>query len=303
MNEIPSYGKILTLGSAFTENALKGDVIIQEKVDGSQFAFGIDDDGVLLCQSKGQNISLEVPPKLFKGAVEHVIKLADSAIFQDVPNGSYFYGEVLQTPKHKCLVYSKVPTNHIVLFDAVIGGTYLDYPSLVEVAKEFEIDVVPLLFEGEADLEKVTSLLTTQSYLGGETIEGVVIKNYKEFISLNGQTYPLFTKYVRDSFKERNKVNWDKMSPKSNVTSVINSYKTEARWLKAIQNFRDSDKLEQAPKDIGPLIKQIHNDILTEETENIKNQLFKIYSDDILRVSVSGFPDFYKRHLSENIHA
>jgi len=39
MKAIPSYGKILTLGSAMSENALVGKVFVQEKIDGSQFGF------------------------------------------------------------------------------------------------------------------------------------------------------------------------------------------------------------------------------------------------------------------------
>ena len=56
MKHIPHYTKVLTLGSSYTENALVGDVIIQEKVDGSQFRFGINEDGELLFASKGANL-------------------------------------------------------------------------------------------------------------------------------------------------------------------------------------------------------------------------------------------------------
>lgn len=33
MKSVPGYTKVLTLGSAYTENALVGDVVVQEKVD------------------------------------------------------------------------------------------------------------------------------------------------------------------------------------------------------------------------------------------------------------------------------
>lgn len=53
MKTVPSYQKILTLGSNFTENALIGEVIIQEKIDGSLFAFGVNEDGQVVTRSKG----------------------------------------------------------------------------------------------------------------------------------------------------------------------------------------------------------------------------------------------------------
>lgn len=301
MKLIPSYSKILTLGSAYTDNALDGEVVIQEKVDGSQFAFGISDESALLCRSKGQSIQLEAPNNLFKPAVEHVIKLANSKAFGAIPDDSYFYGETLSTPKHNTLKYERTPKNNIVLFDGIVGGKYLTRLELESVAKSFDVDVVPELYRGLADVDRIKQLMDTQSYLGGEVIEGVVVKNYSQTIMLGGQVMPLFTKYVRESFKERNLKDWKAKSPKGDLTALLQSFKTEARWVKAKMFLRDQNLLVQEPKDIGPLIKRVHQDILEEEKENIKNDLFKIYEDDILRISTNGLPQWYKNQLLETL--
>lgn len=45
MKLVPSYTKVLTLGASYTEEALTGHVVLQGKVDGSQFGFGLNEDG------------------------------------------------------------------------------------------------------------------------------------------------------------------------------------------------------------------------------------------------------------------
>ena len=75
MKKIPSYSKILTLGSAYTENALVGEVIIQEKVDGSQFKFGINEDGELVISSKRCLIGHPDENKMFKLGVEYLLSI------------------------------------------------------------------------------------------------------------------------------------------------------------------------------------------------------------------------------------
>lgn len=60
MKSIPSYGKILNLGSAFTENAFVGEVIIQEKVDGC-FDYST---GIILSNGKSESIGKIVQNKL-----------------------------------------------------------------------------------------------------------------------------------------------------------------------------------------------------------------------------------------------
>lgn len=298
MKSIPSFGKILTLGSAYTENALNGEVIIQEKVDGSQFAFGFDEEGVLHFRSKSQPIQTDNPPKMFKEAVFHILKMAAAKKFDPYPNDSYFYGEMLEKPKHNVLKYDKIPKNHIVLFDAIVEGKFFNRTELSVAANHLEVDLIPELFKGAAGKDDILSLLATPSYLGGG-IEGVVIKNYSQTIIINGTVCPLFTKYVKDSFKERHKVDW--ASAKGNLISFIQSFKNEARWLKAIQTLRDKELLDNQAKDIGPLIKHIQKDVLEEETENIKNELLKIYEDDILKSATRGFPEFYKKVLLDKV--
>jgi hypothetical protein len=312
MTKLPFYTKILTLGSAYTDNALVGEVIIEEKIDGSQFRWGLDDNGELVIGTKGTIINHPDENKMFKQGAEYILSIADK-IKEGFSSNTYFYGEYLQKPKHNVLSYEKVPKNHIILFDVVIQGKFMTIrEDLENFAEYLGIDVVPEIFRGELHFKAKNGgysnpvdllkrfIETTPSYLGNELIEGIVIKNYGQTIILGGHVFPLFTKYVRENFKERHDVEWKSHNPKETLQDYIAGFKNENRWLKAVLHLKDKGVLTRSPKDIGALLKEIQNDILEEETENIKNYLFKTFKEDILRNSIKGTAEWYKEKLLED---
>jgi hypothetical protein len=235
-------------------------------------------------------------PAMFKEAVEYVKTLK-----LDLPKDTYFYCEYLQKEKHNILKYERIPKNHLVLFDCLTNGGWLDQDGLKMAAEDLGIDVIPTLYEGEANVEKVRQLLETKSYLGGEIVEGIVIKNYKQTILLGGNVYPLFTKYVREQFKERHQTEWKVKSPKGAIQQYLEGFKSEARWQKAYQYLRDKGEIEKSPRDIGKLIKRVQDDIVEEEKENIKNELYKMFIKDILRTSTKGIAEWYKDFLIKSL--
>lgn len=321
MKSIPCYTKILTLGSRFTENALIGEVIIQEKVDGSQFKFGINEDKELIFASKGVNLhpieaekGIQNVPSIFNPAVKYLLSIKEKLL--TLEKDTYFYAETLRKPKHNVLKYERVPRNNIVLFDVVIGSSFANRKKLQEIADYLEIDLIPELWRGDLieylknkndkgysiSVDFLKRLIeTTYSFLGSELIEGVVIKNYKQTILLGGQIFPLFTKYVRESFKERHDTEWKIKNPKDSLQDFIKGFKNENRWKKAILHLKEKELLSDSPKDIGLLINEIKEDILLEETENIKQYLFNKFKEDILRNSIMGFPEWYKEQLLNNL--
>lgn len=300
MKQVPSYTKVIAIGSSFTEEALTGDVILQEKVDGSQFDFGLNEDGIVVCRSHNAQMDVEsLSNNMFQCGTDYLNSIQE--VIKTFEPDTYFYAEFLQKPKHNTLKYGRIPKNNIVIFDAMIKGRWATREELTVFAKKMDIDLIPELYRGKADIEKVKELLTTPSYLGEEIIEGVVIKNYNQTIMLGGHIFPLFTKYVREAFKERHAADWKVRQPKGALQEFVDGFKTEARWNKAIIHAKEQNLLVQSPKDIGVLIPAIQNDIKEEETENIKNHLYKCFIEDILRSSVKGFPEYYKNLLLENV--
>lgn len=71
MKHIHSYPKVYSLGHPAIAELLDGPAVVEEKVDGSQFTFGII-DGELTLRSKGQDIHPDAPEKMFSLAVQSV---------------------------------------------------------------------------------------------------------------------------------------------------------------------------------------------------------------------------------------
>lgn len=302
MNEkFPHYDKVLSLGAPYTHNALVGKVIIQEKVDGSQFRWGWDNEGAFHIGSKGQELHSADQAPMFMHGFTYLMGKKDK--IEGRPRNMWFFGEYLAKPKHNVLHYCRVPNNNIVLFDAYTvldegGICWLTREELGVWAKDWDVDLIPELFRGIVTggidvLKKFAH--ETVSYLGGTNVEGLVIKNYAQLIDIHGRVRHLTTKFVRDEFREKHhRINRPR---RETIDEFIKGFHSEARWNKAIQRLREESKLENDVKDIGPIIKSIHQDIDEEESDFIKEWLFNRFIKEIRTVSVRGFPDWYKDKL------
>lgn len=259
-------------------------------MDGSQFSFGRF-NGELRCKSKGAEINVEYPEKMFQNAVDVVKEL-------NLADGFTYRAEYLKTPKHNVLAYDRIPHNHLIIFDISVGiEKYLSYTAKFNECARLGLECVPILFEGKIeDPASVVELLQTISVLGGQKVEGIVIKNYRRY-GIDGKI--LIGKYVSEAFKEVHSAEWREANPTKTdiVNHLIASYKTPARWNKAIQHLREAGKLTDSPKDIGMLIKEVQEDIEAEEKEEIKNKLYANVIQHIKRGVVGGLPEYYKEHL------
>lgn len=294
---IKAFPKIFTIGTDYIKNIFNDEVEITEKIDGSQFNFG-KIDGEVYCRSKGKQLFFENPEKMFKKAIDYIFSIQDL-----IPNNTVFYSEYLENPHHNTLKYNRTPKNNIILFGVSekTGSKFInDYNSLKKYAEKLNIEVVPSLFKGRINsADDLKLFLEKESILGDTKIEGVVCKNYIKRFLLGSQLIPIMMgKYVSEKFKEINRESWAKKhSTIGKWEEFKKRFKTEARWQKAIQHLKEKGELENSPRDIGKLMKEISVDISDEEKENIKNFLWKEFGKEILRYSVRGFPKWYKEHL------
>lgn len=292
-----AFPKILHLGHKQIKDIFDGEVEITEKVDGSQLGFG-KINGELFVRSKGKEQDLDNPDKMFEGAVEFVKTIADK-----LPDNIALYGEWLNKPKHNVLAYDQTPKNGIALFGVCdpITQEHLGMDEISAWAERLGVDTVPLLFKGETNAQVVLDMVDkTDSFLGGQKIEGVVVKAYKPWLFMGKIPLTVMSgKYVSEAFKEVHAKDWKKEhTGKGKLEVLISQYRSKARWNKAIQHLRDNGELENSPKDIGAIIKEVRVDVTAEEMENIKDQLWEIYKDDILRHTTSGLPEWYKKKLA-----
>ena len=293
---IQSYPKILQLGDRHISTIFDEPVEITEKIDGSQFVFG-KIDGEIVARSKGKVMVLDAPDKMFQEAVDYILTVSHA-----IPEGYIYFAEYLKKPKHNVLSYNKIPSNHIALFGLLRpdNSWYEKHEDLSVAAYNIGVDVVPLLYSGKInDIEEVFALIDLESYLGGPKVEGIVVKNYKEYFIADRLISVMAGKYVSEKFKEKHANDWKAQNTgKGKWEMCVQQFKTEARWRKAIQHLRENGELEETPRDIGNLIKEIHRDIIEEEMESIKNVLWKNFGDQVLRYSIAGFPEWYKENLA-----
>jgi hypothetical protein len=290
-----SYPSIFNLGHKAIKTLFDTEVLIEEKVDGSQFSFG-KRDGVLFMRSKGAVLYEPVTDKLFRAAAEYVVSIKDK-----LNEGWTYRGEVLCRPRHNALEYERTPQNNVIIFDIDRGDQ--DYLTSVEKyveAGRLGFEVVPVLYEGKIDnYEDLKKFFERVSVLGKANIEGMVIKAYTQF----GQDKKvLMGKWVSEAFKEVHGSEWNKANPTKAdlITKLVKGLKTDARWEKAIQHLRDAGTLEESPRDIGNLLREIQNDVKKEVGDEIKDQLFAYYWPQIARGIVGGFPEYYKDRLAKS---
>lgn len=293
-NSWGSYPKIYNFGHKAIESLFLDPVIIEEKVDGSQFSFGLI-DGQVKCKSKNVMLHVEVPDSagMFKEAVEVVNSLSDK-----LKEGWTYRAEYLKNPKHNSLAYDRIPKNHLILFDVNDGDqSYLSYEAKQEEAERLGLEIVPLIStEKVSSLERFQELIDRVSILGGQKIEGVVVKNYFRW-GVDGKA--LMGKYVAEGFRELNKQNHKEQRPGKNdiLTILTNRLRTEARWNKAVQHLKENGTLEESPTDIGRLLKEVGLDTKAECEEEIKEALFKWAWPQLSRRISAGLPEWYKDKL------
>jgi len=301
MSSWHSYPKIYSVGHRAVRDLTNHKVAVQEKVDGSQFSFGVfetPEGPELLIRSKGRVIPPGTSDGNFNAAIATVERLNEEG---KLCLGFTYRGEVLSKPKHNALTYDRVPDGNIILFDVNRDEEAWEHPQDVQVfASNLGLECVPTFHIGIVNLEDIQGFMEKTSCLGGQKIEGVVLKPIDPLFGVDGKR--LMAKHVSEAFKEVHRKDWKTSNPLKGeiLLEIGQSLRTEARWRKAIQHLRDDGLLTDSPKDIGPLIKELSKDFIDEEEEYIKDKLFKWAIKNIKRQVVAGFPEWYKEQLLES---
>lgn len=299
---IPSYSSPYAVGHRAVAGLFDGPVLVQEKIDGSQFSFRavLNELGEreVRCRSKGAQLFVDEPDKMFARGVESVL------LKKNELNPDFIYrGEYLQKAKHNVLAYDRVPTGHVILFDiedASKGeGFFLSAAELKAEAERLGFEAVPVIYEGlVASTGQIRAMLDRVSVLGGQQIEGVVIKNYAQFTP---DKKVAMAKFVSEKFKEVHGGEWRAANPTRGdvVDLIVEAHRTPARFSKAVQHLREAGRITDTPKDIGPLAKEVQADVLRECKDGICDALFAHFWPEIQRRIIHGLPEWYKNELME----
>lgn len=294
---LDTYGKLYHLGHRSIQPLFTEPVYVEEKIDGSQFSFAVV-DGTLYCRSRGSLLDVEATTGgLFGPAVQAVRALKD-----ELTPGFIYRGEAMCRPKHNVLAYERAPEAGFILFDveSMEGGKpkLLTPEEKKAEAERLGLEVVPCFFTGKlTDLEQIKKLLDTPSMLGG-VMEGVVFKS----ATLKVDGHFMRAKYVSEQFQEvqnSGRVRKSKMFIDFRH-ELAQQYRTEARWLKALQRLAEADGLDNSPKDIGNLMRLVNQDIEEECSEEIKEKLYDWARKPVLRGATQGLAEWYKEKLAGN---
>ena len=280
---------------------------VQEKIDGSQFSFMLE-DGVLRCKSRKVDIVYSVvdgevvADSSWKGAIQNLINNIDQ-----IAPGIIYRGEVLRSHRHNKICYNRAPKGNLVLFEveSVDGKFLTNSTSLANIASQLGVDYAPFIGSVKSlseytDEAFMDHLENSESVLGGR-MEGVVLKSFQgSWYGYRDGTsvliYPSI-KFVCPEFMERtHKKTKGKSSIQDYIKDLGDSLKNTNRWDKAIQHLRESGELTGTVKDIGPLIKEIHTDISLEEDADLI-KLLKRVRKHVLKKSTKGFAEYYKNML------
>lgn len=293
-----SYPNIYALGHRNLKELFLAPVIVEEKVDGSQFSFGVfvseNHEGGLewRCRSKGAQLNLIAPEKMFARAVEVVKGLP-------LKVGWTYRAEYLNRPKHNALAYDRTPEKNLIIFDVCRApGEWLSYEEKAAEAKRLGLEVVPLVYEGMvSDVTMFRALIDRVSILGGQKVEGVVVKSYVAPLGELRRNVPLIGKFVSEAFKEVHTGRPAGPGRKDVIESLVAQYGTATRWAKAVQHLKEAGKLTSSPKDIGPLIAETWGDIEKEHKEDIKDFLYDWAAKQLRSGVANGLPMWYKELL------
>lgn len=316
MDSWHSYPSIFNLGHRAVRDLLNFPHVVEEKVDGSQFSFGlfpitaedyeaktfygepIPVPGFGLCslrvRSKGAQMNPDAPEKMFTKAVASVKERLHL-----LHVGWTYRCEYLAKPQHNTLAYDRVPNGHLIGFDVSTGDSeWLDPHAKRQEFERIGLECVPVLGVSVSGLETLRSIIdTTTSVLGGQLIEGIVIKPSVELYGPDKKT--LMGKFVSERFREAHKQAWKETSPQSGdiLDKLIKTYKVEGRWMKAAQHLREAGLLEDSPRDIPKLMIEVQKDTGKEEKEEIQKLLWKWAGPHIMRGIVKGLPEWWKNEL------
>ena len=297
------YGKIFALGHRATEGLLDRDVTVEEKVDGSQISWGlVGDPSRLSVRSKRLDIDPQRPPRLFVPSVRSILRMHREGLLAP---GTVYRGEAVCRPRHNTLAYGRVPVGHIVLFDVDIGTqAYIGHEEKSRIAERLGIEIVPRLFEGRlSGEEQLGELLHTESFLGGQRIEGVVIKRVAGAPIFAEDGLPIRAKFVSERFREAHARNpdWKRTSQSEFLRTLADSVSGPVRWEKVVAGLQAEGLIEGGtPVEIGKIMGHIRSDVRDECLDDIKDSLWEHFERRFLAAVTKGFPEWYKERLSSS---
>lgn len=213
MTEFIKYPKIFHLGTKkaegfIAEDAMDNEIVVEEKMDGANFRFGVIDD-----RFRAGSRRVDFTPFMYPndtampdgspvidtqklGQFAKAVLLAYAAYSGKAKDGYIYFVEYM-IPHTLEYDWERIPM--FIGFDIydTKAERFLDYDAKVEEFKRIEITPAPLVWRGKLrdfTVEEYENLIPQSAYRDGKA-EGLVIKDY---------TRQWFVKIVAPEFREAN---------------------------------------------------------------------------------------------------
>ena len=293
---LPGYASPENLWHKNANLLLGKKVIVEEKIDGSQFSFGVMQDGKLHFRSKGRQIQRDDVDGLFEPIVWALI-----AIEHHLPVGLIFRAEAVTRKRHNVLTYERVPERCCVVYDIQNeSGQWMLPGRKVDICLQLGLECVGFeVLDKLVAYDFLADRMNQPSMLGGPR-EGIVIKPY-DYLPLDPYTQmPVMAKMVRNEFREKHGVAGNpngRKGPSQIIERLTTEFATEARWQKAVQHLRDRGELKEGMHAVPDIMREIVVDLEKEEELYIRDQLWKWAWPQLKRLCGKGAPEWYKSQL------
>lgn len=157
------------------EIMLKGEVTVEEKIDGANMGFRLV-DGMIRAQNRSHYVCSESHPQFKK--LDQWINRNKFDLIKILSQGNLIiYGEWLYSTHS--INYTKLP-DYFIMFDLydIDTNTFYSRVHIEKILADTQIKLVTLIYKGKVTLDKLKSLVQTKSTFYDGIVEGVYVRSY-----------------------------------------------------------------------------------------------------------------------------
>ncbi|WBR14513.1 adenylation DNA ligase-like domain-containing protein [Pandoravirus kuranda] len=276
---------------------------IEEKIDGSQLSFQRQGDAVEFRNRSKVIASEALGNWCYANAVRAITRLADRL------NPAYTYhGEAVCKRRHNVVAYAGTPLKFWICYGIYDGERHLDRAATEVECARLGIQCVQVLYANEDPdnrdpTPKVLEIVARieageiKSCLGGNVIEGVVVKHSAAWHARSKAHKHIQFKHVTSAFKERHGerrpplAGHDADSLMAYLARLGSSFALPAVYQKAVQHMREDPTGEATTKapSVASVKREVERDIQKEN------------GPDIVEAIVEAFMPIVMHHATADI--
>ncbi|AGO85557.1 hypothetical protein psal_cds_1235 [Pandoravirus salinus] len=277
---------------------------VEEKIDGSQLSFQRQGDAVeFRNRSKVVSVDVALDRPCYANAARAITRLA-----AQLDPAYTYHGEAVCKRRHNVVAYLGTPLKFWICYGIYDGERYLDRSEVEAECARLDLQCVQVLYVNDDPsvldptpkvLEIVAQIEAGEiaSCLGGNTIEGVVVKHNAAWHARSKAHKCIQFKHVTATFKERHGeglpplASYDAESLMAYLALLGAKFAVPAVYQKAAQHIRENPGGKGAIS-LPALQREVERDIEKEHGQDIAEALVKALLPVIAQHATSGMADW-----------